>query len=116
MAPAVPEACAHILQAIREIETYVAGLSDDQIKADRMRLRAIERCVEIISEAVRHMPDEARANHPQIPWRSIAGIGNFLRHGYFDLNDDIILRAVRMELAALEAAVKAISPIKLDSP
>ena len=77
-------------------------------------MRAVERCIEIISEAVRHIPDDVQADHPHIPWTNIAGIGNFLRHGYFEVNADVIIRAVRLELSALEAVVKAISPINLD--
>jgi uncharacterized protein with HEPN domain len=37
--------------------------------------------VEIISEASRHLTDELKARHPEIPWEKVAGIGNILRLG-----------------------------------
>jgi uncharacterized protein with HEPN domain len=44
--------------------------------------RAVERGLEIISEASRHVPDGLKALAPNIPWRQIAAIGNPLRHEY----------------------------------
>ena len=114
MAPRVSEACSHVLQAIAEIDGYVLGLSNDQVLADQMRMRAIERCVEIISEAVRHIPDDARKRHSEIPWRDIEAIGNIMRHGYFHVNADIVLKVARFELEALASAVRDISPLNLD--
>ena len=44
--------------------------------------RAVERGLEIISKASRHVPDDLKAIAPNIPWRQIAAIGNMLRHEY----------------------------------
>jgi len=44
--------------------------------------RAVERGLEIISEATRHIPDDYKALAPEIPWPQIAAIGNLLRHEY----------------------------------
>jgi uncharacterized protein with HEPN domain len=44
--------------------------------------RAVERGLEIISEASRHVPDDLKALAADIPWRQIAAIGNLLRHEY----------------------------------
>jgi uncharacterized protein with HEPN domain len=40
---------------------------------------AAERCVEIISEASKRIPQEWKAEHPEVPWQDIAGIGSVLR-------------------------------------
>jgi uncharacterized protein with HEPN domain len=44
--------------------------------------RAVERGLEIISEASCHVPDDLKTLVPDIPWRQIAAIGNLLRHEY----------------------------------
>src|ERR1700730_11423704 len=44
--------------------------------------RAVERCVEIISEASRHIPMQMKVDFPEHPWEEIASIGNLLRHHY----------------------------------
>ena len=45
------------------------------------------RALEIISEASRHVPAEAKARLTNIPWRNIAAIGNKLRQEY-DITDE----------------------------
>ncbi|HET6466865.1 MAG TPA: HepT-like ribonuclease domain-containing protein [Geminicoccaceae bacterium] len=72
----------HLLAAVAEIRLFTAGKDHAAYEADPMLRRAVERCIEIISEASRHIPAELKAAHPGIPWRAVAGIGNVLRHEY----------------------------------
>jgi uncharacterized protein with HEPN domain len=69
-----------ILAAIGHIERKLLGISLNDFLADMDRRRIVERCLEIISEASRRLPETLKERHPQIPWRKVAGIGNFLRH------------------------------------
>jgi uncharacterized protein with HEPN domain len=52
--------------------------------------RAVERGIEIISEASRHLPEELKAQYPQIYWQEIAAIGDLLRHEYGRIDDRIM--------------------------
>jgi hypothetical protein len=54
----------------------------DVFETDWQRQWLVERGVEIISEASRHLTDELKARHPEIPWQKVAGIGKVLRHNY----------------------------------
>lgn len=47
---------------------------------DDVETLALQRAIEIISEASRHIPEETKARHATTPWRRIADIGNTLRH------------------------------------
>nr|WP_294507592.1 HepT-like ribonuclease domain-containing protein [uncultured Rhodopila sp.] len=40
------------------------------------------RCLEIISEASRRLPEEMKSRHPSIPWRNVGAAGNIFRHEY----------------------------------
>jgi uncharacterized protein with HEPN domain len=95
-----------ILAAIRDIEAFTAGQSFDHYMAEPMMRRAVERSVEIVSEASRHVPDDLKARHPQIPWRRIADIGNVLRHGYKVVDDAEMWDIVVRDLAPLKAATE----------
>ena len=96
----------HILAEIDLIRSFVAHSGGGHV-GDRMLRRAVERSLEIISEASRHIPAELRSAHPDIPWRSVADIGNVLRHGYDQIADHRIWAVVEQHLEPLERAVRA---------
>jgi uncharacterized protein with HEPN domain len=108
ISPRAPLALYHILDAIRDFEKFVGSATAEEISADRMRRYAAERCVKIISEASRRLPDAWKADHPGIPWSDIAGIGSVLRHDYDDVNVDIIVKLRGAPLGDLRAAVVAL--------
>ena len=62
----------------------------------------VERGVEIVSEASRHLTDELKARHPEIPWQKVAGIGNVLRHDYESIAAPIMWKLAQADLLALE--------------
>jgi uncharacterized protein with HEPN domain len=95
-----------MLEAITEVEVHMAGLRLEDLQADRFRQLGIERCIEIISEASRHIPDEAKARHPEIPWRRVADIGNRLRHAYHAIDTEIIWEIATVELRDLRNAIE----------
>ena len=97
----------HIEQALDDIATLVHDLDEAGFRADRHRRLAVERCIEIISEASRRLPDDLKAEHPDIPWRAIAGIGNVLRHDYDDIIPNVIWQAATREVVPLRAAITA---------
>lgn len=97
----------HIEQALDDIATLVLGLDETSFPAHRHRRLAVERCIEIISEASRRLPDDLKAEHPDIPWRAIAGIGNVLRHDYDDIIPNVIWQAATREVVPLRAAITA---------
>ena len=74
--------------------------------AEPMLRRAIERDVEIISEASRYIPEDLTAKHPIIPWRKVAGIGNVLRHGYKLIDDHEMWDIVTHDLSPLKATIE----------
>jgi len=103
-----PLALYHILDAIQDFEGFVGTATAEEIGADRMRRYAAERCVEIISEASRRLPETWKAEHPSIPWSDIAGIGSVLRHDYDDVNLDVIVKLRGAPIGDLRNAVVAL--------
>ncbi|MBA4222451.1 DUF86 domain-containing protein [Bosea sp. (in: a-proteobacteria)] len=108
MAPTVGDRISHIKEAIANIRAMRQTNGDEQIKRDPILRAALERFFEIISEASRHIPEEARAAHVQIPWKRIAGIGNFLRHVYNDIDVDVLLNAADDDFDLFEGALDQI--------
>jgi uncharacterized protein with HEPN domain len=97
-----------ILQNIDIVEGAVAGRDYTSFVSDHVLRLAVERAVEIVSEPVRHIPDEQRAEHPDVPWRNIIAIGNKLRREYQRVDPDIIWDIALTHLPALRPVVAAI--------
>lgn len=76
-----------ILAALDGIEKATAGKTLLDFQADWLLKHGVERGIEIISEASRHLPDEILVTAPEIPWKQIRGIGNVLRHEYHKVAD-----------------------------
>lgn len=64
-----------IRENIKLAFSFIADASLDQFLADRRTVYAVRRCLEIISEASRRLPDELKARHPDIRWRGMADAG-----------------------------------------
>jgi uncharacterized protein with HEPN domain len=91
-----------ILEAAERVRETLGDLSLEALEADWQRHWVIQRGIEIISEASRHLPDEMKARHPEIPWSKVAGIGSVLRHGYEDIEASVLWKVVREDLPELE--------------
>jgi uncharacterized protein with HEPN domain len=96
----------HILQEIDGIGQAIAGKTQAQCADDYVISRAIERALEIVSKAVRALPDEWLSEHPGIRWDRIKGMGNFLRHEYHLLDGDVVWEAVSVKLPELRNVVQ----------
>jgi uncharacterized protein with HEPN domain len=94
-----------MVDAIDGIEAAINGKTFEDFKHDWLLQRGVERGIEILSEAARHLPDELTRRHPSVPWAEIRGIGNVLRHEYHKIAERIIWSAVTSHLPTLKAAV-----------
>lgn len=75
-------------EACQEISDFISGRSLEQFQNDKMLRRAVERSLEIVGEAARHVSDETLSAHPGIPWKSIIGLRNLLAHEYGEARVD----------------------------
>ncbi|MFL5386116.1 MAG: DUF86 domain-containing protein [Longimicrobiaceae bacterium] len=81
---------ADILDSARLVQEFTTGVSREELKRDVMRHSAVERHLEIIGEAAKNVSDEFRGEHPEIPWRKMAGMRDRLIHAYRQVNLDIV--------------------------
>jgi uncharacterized protein with HEPN domain len=79
---AADTALRDMLYHIELAESFSAGFDRASFKRDTKTVYAVTRCLEIISEASRRLPDEVKARHPAIGWKRMAGAGNVYRHDY----------------------------------
>lgn len=98
-----------IVEAINRIEEFVGKMSFDAYRADPLRKSAVERQLQIITEAAKRLGDDAHALCPDEDWQGFCRMGDVLRHGYHKIDDEIIWNTVKDELPKMrEAALKAL--------
>lgn len=73
-----------------KVVAYTAGFDQARFVASGITYDATLRNLELIGEPARHVPDEVRAAHPQMPWRLIIATRNRLIHGYLGIDDDTL--------------------------
>jgi uncharacterized protein with HEPN domain len=95
-----------ILRHIELATHFVAGFERDAFLGDARTVYAVTRCLEIISEASRRLPDELKARHHSIAWRKIAGAGNVYRHDYEDVAAQFVWDTVQHALPPLRAVIE----------
>jgi uncharacterized protein with HEPN domain len=96
-----------ILHHIDLATQFVGGFDREGFKADIRTIYAVTRCLEIISEASRRLPEETKTRHPNISWRQMAAAGNVYRHDYEDVAAQLVWDTVHRALPALKAAIEA---------
>lgn len=97
----------HILDAIAWIERITAGRGREDYLADRPLRDAVERNLERVSEAARHLPDHILAQHGDLPWRQVRDLGNVLRHGYHAVDDGQVWMIVERNLTPPRKAIQS---------
>jgi uncharacterized protein with HEPN domain len=85
--------------------SFTAGFDYEAFVADQRTVYAVTRCLEIISEASRRLPDDLTARHPSIAWRDMAGAGNIYRHDYEDVAAQHVWDTVQIDLPPLRAVI-----------
>ena len=95
----------HVLDAIGRIEEYLEGV-DERAFRDRTLIQdGVIRQLEIIGEAVKHLPIALREKHSHIPWQDIAGTRDKLIHQYFGVSLDEVWLMVQRDIPVLKAEV-----------
>ncbi|MGB3831647.1 MAG: HepT-like ribonuclease domain-containing protein [Mesorhizobium sp.] len=100
---------AEISEALNGIAQATAGKTLDDFRSDWLLRHGVERGIEIISEAARHLPDPLLELAPEIPWKQVRGIGNVLRHEYHKTSDPLVWAVVTESLPQLRRAIDRIN-------
>lgn len=92
------ELCRHILDEIRYLQAAMHNISFDEYIDDETLRRAVERSLEIIGEAVKNISPHMKQLHPEIEWKSIAGMRDKLIHHYFGVDYSLVWDVIQNKL------------------
>ncbi|MGH8618427.1 MAG: HepT-like ribonuclease domain-containing protein [Burkholderiales bacterium] len=99
-----------MLAAARESQAIVGDLSFEAYAHDRVRVRALERTLELIGEAARRVSPALQTAHPEIAWRVLIGQRNLLAHEYGRIDQALLYKAARAGTPTLIGALECILP------
>jgi len=97
-----------ILASISKIEEYIGDLGFEDFIKDSMRVDAVVRNLEIIGEAVKHIPESLKKKHSFVDWRKISGLRDILIHEYFGVDFDILWDIAKNKIPVLKKDLKKI--------
>lgn len=95
-----------ILESARRVQRYTEGLTVEQFHSQDVVFDAVVRNLEIIGEAAKHLPPDARAMMPTVDWNKVAGFRDVIVHGYFGLDMHVIWDVVQSKIPALLTSVE----------
>lgn len=97
-----------ILESIQQIEEYLNGVKEDEFYKNFEKQDAVLRRLEIIGEAVKHLPNKIRNRYNEIPWRKIAGMRDIIIHEYFGVTLSMIWVVAQRDLPDLKSKIQEI--------
>ena len=97
-----------ILDAIAEIQSFVAGMDFDRFRDDAKTLKAVGADLIIIGEATNHVPAEVQSTAADVPWHLMRAMRNRIVHVYFEMDPAILWDIVQQDLPALTGPLKAL--------
>ncbi len=99
-----------MLKASRTAQGIASRFTREQYDSDEVLRLAVERAVEIIGEAARHVSAGFKRAHPEIPWHAITAQRHVLAHEYDVIDPEHMWVLISERLSVLAAALELLVP------
>jgi uncharacterized protein with HEPN domain len=98
-----------MLDMSRRIQRLVAGKEREALEHNDMLLGlAIIRALEVVGEAAANLSEEVRTTHPQLPWKQMIGMRNYLIHRYASVDLNVVWDTATTSIESLIPQIEAI--------
>ena len=97
-----------ILKSMNLTQEFVTDFTFQAFIDDEKTQYAVIRCLEIIGEATKRLPDKIRDDNPTIPWKAMAGMRDRLIHGYDIVDSEIIWITIQKTIPDLIRQIEGI--------
>ncbi len=96
-----------MLDAIEEV-VDVTPQSREEFDANKLVRSHVLRHIQIVGEAASRVSKNLKSRHPEVPWRSIAGMRHAIVHGYFEVDWNEVYSTALRDVPPLKAQIQTI--------
>jgi len=94
-----------ILECIEKIEKYTRNLNKRDFYKDTEKQDAVVRRLEIIGEAAKNIPSGLKKENPDIPWRDVSDMRNFMIHEYPRVDLSTVWEVIKKDIPKLKKKI-----------
>ncbi len=98
----------HILEAIKEIESYTGDADLNEFSRNSMMRFASIKQIEIIGEAANYISQEVKDQFSDIQWKQITGMRHILVHEYFGISIQLVWQIILKDMPELKTKVEQV--------
>lgn len=97
-----------IFEAMDDVQTFIEGMNCEAFAADDKTASAAVLKLEIMGEAIKHVPEAVRQKYPQVPWQQIVDMRHQVLYRYFAIDHAVIWDTLKNLLPSLQPVIKQI--------
>lgn len=97
-----------IINAGKRVWQFADGLEKSALATNEEKQSAILYQVIVMGEATKRLSSDFRAQHPEIPWKDIAGMRDILAHQYDRVNLNTLWDIIQRDIPELLSLIQPI--------
>ncbi len=97
-----------MLDAAQLAVRFVQDTDRTTVENSQILQNGLAKTIQDIGEAASNLTPGFRAQHPDIPWRDVTDMRNFLVHVYFEIDFEIMWKTAVEDLPALLVWLEAV--------
>jgi uncharacterized protein with HEPN domain len=97
-----------IIENTEKAVRFIGLMTYEEFVAHEMASYAVVRCLEIIGEAVKNVPEEIRIKRPEVSWKDLAGLRDKCIHMYFGINHRRIWQVVKEDIPKYKEPIQSL--------
>ncbi len=97
-----------IYEAMSAVQGFVKGMDFSAFIVDDKTTSAVIYKLEIIGESTKNIPNTIQEVYPQVPWRQMIEMSDWLIHNYFDIDYLTVWNTVKDMIPPLQPIIAQI--------